>query len=158
MSLHIATGLALLGIATRRLEEALGTLASHCIMCNELLQAEPRVEVRSWTALGSVSLHIATGLALLGIASRRLEEALGTLASQCIMCNELLQAEPRVEVRSWTALGTGHLWVWCVTAHCYWPGVARLSIPTSRGISEKTGYAGFNGQRVMAGCTPRRGA
>ncbi len=35
-----------------------------------------------------VSLHIATGLVLLGIASRRLEEALGTLASQGLTGNE----------------------------------------------------------------------
>ena len=76
----------------------------------------------------AVSLYIATGLALLGIASRRLEEALGALPSQGLMCNELWQAAPRVEVRSWTALGTGHMWLWCVAVHCYWPGVVRHSM------------------------------
>ena len=58
-----------------------------------------------------MSLHIATGLAWLGIASRRLEEAVGTLASQGLTGNELWQAAPRVEVPSWTALGTRHMWL-----------------------------------------------
>ena len=103
-----------------------------------------------------VSLHIATGLAFLAIASRRLEEAVRKLASQGLTANELCQAAPRAEVRTWTAMGIGYMWVCCVAAHCYWPGVARHSIPTSRGSSEYTGFAGFNGQRVMAGCIPRQ--
>ena len=57
-----------------------------------------------------MSLHVATGLALLGIASGRLEEALGTLALQVLTCIERWQAAPRVEVHIWTALGTGHMW------------------------------------------------
>ena len=91
-----------------------------------------------------MSLYINTGLALLGIASRRLEEALGTRASQGLTCIESWQAAPRVEARSWTALGTGHMWLWCVAVHCYWPSLARYSIPTSRGSSGYTGFAGFN--------------
>ncbi len=112
---HIATGLALLGIASRRLWEAVRKLASQSLTGNELCQAAPRAEVRSWTALGigymcsGVSLHIATGMALLGVASRRLEEAVGTLASQGLTGNELWQAATRVEVRSSTALGIGYM-------------------------------------------------
>ncbi len=35
-------------------------------------------------------------------------------------------------VRPATHLGKGHMWLWCVAAHCSWPGVARHnSIPTS---------------------------
>ena len=59
-----------------------------------------------------VSLHIATGLALIGIASGRLEEAVRKLASQGLMGNELWQAAPRVQVRSSTAFGTGRMWFW----------------------------------------------
>ena len=60
-------------------------------------------------------------------------------------------------MRTGTALGTGHMWFWCVAAHCYWSGVAGHSIPTCRGSSAYTGFVGFNVHRVMAGCTPRRG-
>ena len=104
-----------------------------------------------------VSVYIATGLASLATASRRLEEALRTLVSQGLTCIELWQAAPRVEVHSWTALGTGRMRLWCVAAYCYWPGVARHSISTSRGSSGYTGFAGFNVQRVIEGCTRRRG-
>ncbi len=94
MSLCIDTGLTLRGIASRRLEEDLRTLASQGLTCIESWQTAPRVEVRSGTALGTghmwsgVSLRIASGMAWLSIASRRLDEALRTLASQGLTCIE----------------------------------------------------------------------
>ncbi len=145
-------------------EEAVIKLASQGLMGNELCQAAPRAEVRSWTALGIGYMWlwcVAAHCYWPGVARHSIRTSRGRCEKTGFVGfngNELFQAAPRAEVRSWTALGIGYMWLWCVAAHCYWPGVARHSIRTSRGSCEKTGFAGFNGKRVISGCTPCRGA